>query len=233
MIVRVLSDLLMKRPMNLIVSLPANSIEMARAAAEAGADVIKVHMNVEHRASGNTFGTLEENKEFFQELNQLFKGPTGIVPGDSPEKVKQDELKQLKEFGFNFLSIYAHTAPAWLLENNDLEKMIALSNHYTSYELNSFKTENIDILEASVMEPTAYGTALSLQDLLHYNYLLSTIHQPIVIPTQKKIELTDLKALYKIGVHGLMIGAVVTGKSADQIYATTKAYKQEITRLRM
>lgn len=219
--------------MNLIVSLPENSMELVKAASDGGADVIKVHMNVEHRASGNSFGTLEENKDFFQQMNQLFRGPTGVVPGDLPEKVKPEEIKSLKEIGFTFLSIYSHTAPAWLLEDNHLEKMIALSNEYTNYELHSFNSANIEVLEASVMKPAAYGTELSLQDLLHYQYLISQVNQPIVIPTQKKIQLEDLKALYKIGVHGLMIGAVVTGKTADQIYETTKAYKQEIDRLRM
>ncbi|MFA9560348.1 hypothetical protein ACERII_23805 [Evansella sp. AB-rgal1] len=228
-----LQDLLSNNKMSLLVSLPANSMELAKAASEAGADVIKVHMNVEHRASGNLFGNLKENEEFFKELNDYFSGITGIVPGDSQEKVKQDEIVRLKELGFDFLSIYSHTAPAWLLEENSLEKMIALSNHYTNYELHSFHTANIQVLEASVMNPDDYGKALTIKDILHYQYLLSQVNQPIVVPTQKKIARKDLKTLYKIGVHGLMIGAIVTGKSADQIYETTKAYKEEIERLRM
>ena len=42
-----LSVLNQRRPA-LIVSLPGNRVELARAAVECGADVIKVHMNVQH-----------------------------------------------------------------------------------------------------------------------------------------------------------------------------------------
>ena len=40
-----------------VVSLPANDLDLARAALDAGAQAIKVHCNVWHRASGHTFGT--------------------------------------------------------------------------------------------------------------------------------------------------------------------------------
>ncbi|WP_062051127.1 hypothetical protein [Bacillus sp. JCM 19034] len=227
-----LVNLLNSQKMNLIVSLPANSMDHVKAAAEGGADVIKVHMNVEHRASGNSFGSFDDNEGFFQEMNGYFSGITGVVPGDSLDKVKQPDIVSLKKIGFDFVSIYSHTAPAWLLEDHSLDKMIAISNKYTDYELHSFNAANIQIVETSIMNPDDYGTSLSIQDILHYQYLLSKVNGPIVIPTQKKITLQDLTTLYKIGVHGFMIGAVVTGKTADQLYEATKAYKEEIERLR-
>ncbi|MBU9712718.1 hypothetical protein [Evansella tamaricis] len=226
------TSLLSEQPMNIIVSLPVNSMEHVRAAIEGGADVLKVHMNVEHRASGNTFGTFDENQEFFESMNKAFKGPMGIVPGDSPEKVTEIDIQRLKKVGFQFLSIYGHTAPAWLLGDNHLEKMIAISNEYKQHELQAFQQADIQILEASIMEPSHYGTPLTIQDILHYQHLLQQVNQPIVIPTQKKVSIEDLKPLYQIGVHGLMIGAVVTGKNPDGIYETTKAFKEKILDLR-
>ena len=50
----------------LVVSLPSNNLEMAKAALEGGAQAVKVHCNVWHRASGHTFGTYAENREFLQ-----------------------------------------------------------------------------------------------------------------------------------------------------------------------
>ena len=44
--------------MTLIMSLPKNDPALCRAAFEAGADAVKVHINVEHRASGSRFGRL-------------------------------------------------------------------------------------------------------------------------------------------------------------------------------
>ena len=44
----------------LIMSLPDNDPALCRAAFEEGADVVKVHINVEHRASGTHFGRLAQ-----------------------------------------------------------------------------------------------------------------------------------------------------------------------------
>ena len=47
----------------LIASLPRNDPELARAALAGGADVLKVHLNVTHNASGVRFGSLCRSEE--------------------------------------------------------------------------------------------------------------------------------------------------------------------------
>ena len=64
-------DLMADRKFVLVVSLPSNNLELAKAALEGGADAVKVHCNVWHRASGHTFGTYEENKAFLKDLIRL------------------------------------------------------------------------------------------------------------------------------------------------------------------
>ena len=59
-----LSQVLAERKMTLIMSMPVNEPEVMQAALDAGADVVKVHVNLLHRASGNSFGTLEETGTF-------------------------------------------------------------------------------------------------------------------------------------------------------------------------
>ena len=56
---------------SLVVSLPSNNLELAEAALDGGAQAVKVHCNVWHRASGHTFGTYAENREFLQQLIAL------------------------------------------------------------------------------------------------------------------------------------------------------------------
>ena len=60
-------DLMTDRKFVLVVSLPSNNLGLAKAALEGGADAVKVHCNVWHRASGHTFGTYEENKAFLKD----------------------------------------------------------------------------------------------------------------------------------------------------------------------
>lgn len=67
---------------SLVVSLPSNKLELAQAALDGGAQAVKVHCNVWHRASGHTFGTYAENREFLRQLIKLCGDvPVGLVPG--------------------------------------------------------------------------------------------------------------------------------------------------------
>ena len=73
-------ELLERKPLSLVVSLPENDIALARAAMEEGADALKVHYNVGHRASGNHFGPLDMYAEVFRAIRSEFGGPLGVVP---------------------------------------------------------------------------------------------------------------------------------------------------------
>ena len=74
----------------LVVSLPANDLDLARAALDAGAQAIKVHCNVWHRASGHTFGTYAENREFLRQLITLCgEVPVGLVPGGAEVRARE------------------------------------------------------------------------------------------------------------------------------------------------
>ena len=65
-------DTLNDEKLTLIVSLPKNDVEVARAAIKGGADVIKIHINVEHRASKTKFGSFDEEIE---EINKIINEP--------------------------------------------------------------------------------------------------------------------------------------------------------------
>lgn len=71
-------ELLERKPLSLVVSLPENDIALARAAMEEGADALKVHYNVGHRASGNHFGPLDMYAEVFRAIRSEFGGPLGL-----------------------------------------------------------------------------------------------------------------------------------------------------------
>lgn len=75
---------LKRKKFSLIASLPENSYEMAKIAWEAGADAIKVHINVFHRASQNTFGPLTEIRNTFERIIADSPVPVGIVAGEDP-----------------------------------------------------------------------------------------------------------------------------------------------------
>lgn len=216
-----------KKEFILVVSLPENSVSLAKIAEEAGADALKVHLNVEHRASGVKFGSFREEKKKIEKILKEVKIPVGIVPGEK-EVCSEKELKQLEEMGIDFFDIYIKDAPVYLLKSN-MCKIFALSSNFELKEAEILKKLGfVDILEASIIPGSDYGKRLSLMDLVNYKKIVDTIKKPVLIPTQKRIEPFEVKFLKEISAGGIMIGAVVFGKKAEDMKKVVSLFKKAI-----
>ena len=67
-------------PFTLMVSLPQNDPELARAAIRGGAQGLKIHINVHHHASGTHFGTwAEERNEIEAILEEAGVSPSRVT----------------------------------------------------------------------------------------------------------------------------------------------------------
>lgn len=223
--------MLNEKSFTLIVSLPSNEWDVYEAAVAGGADAVKMHIHVEHRASGNRFGSLEENIEIIRRATENASVPVGMVAGDALEKINKDLVNRLIELNVDFISLYAHHSPPWLLSESRIDKMLAASNEYSFDQSVSVASLQIDMFEASIMPPNDYGTPLSAYDLAAYRRLAQGMEKPIIVPTQKQVHVDDVAPLMATGIKGLMIGAIVTGKDPDSIYRTTNQFKQRIDEL--
>ncbi|MGQ9779295.1 MAG: hypothetical protein ACUVRM_05380 [Bacillota bacterium] len=223
-----LRQLLGTKAMTLIASLPENSADLARAAIEGGADVIKVHINVVHHASKTCFGTLEEEMErLLGVLEVAGDVPVGIVPGGRPG-IDRADLAPLIKMGFDFISAYAAHLSAACLTFRGIGKMVALDPSYRLEEAAVMANMGVDVLEASIIPPEGYGDPLTAADVLRYAALVRAFGGPVVVPTQRNIRPADVPALMDAGVRGLMIGAVVGGKDPVSFGTATKLYRQVI-----
>jgi hypothetical protein len=227
---RSLSGLLHSRKMSLIASLPANDPALARAAVDAGADSIKVHIGHAHHASGRSFGTLAQEISQLKEIIKISgERPVGIVPGVDPDGISSD-LPELFDLGFTYLSIYAHHAPiaAFL---GKFEMMLACGEGYAPEELAMFPKIGAHAVDASFLPHESYGTAPTARDLLQFAHLARTTGLPIVAPTQRRIRPQDVPGYARADVRAIMIGAIVTGNTPDSFYEATKAFREAIARL--
>ncbi len=224
-----LINTLNRKKITLIVSLPENNLEFAEAALLAGADVLKIHINVEHRASKTKFGSLKEELEIIKKMVTLCKQynkPIGIVAGGN-DKIPMDEIKGIIEEGFNFISLYdKHMNP--LIFNEDIYKMVAIDDNYRLEYVQAYDSLPIDVLECSIMDPSTYGNELTVREILQYKSIRSSTFKPIVVPTQRKITPEQALILQEIGINGIMIGAIVTGKTKDSIYESTLKFRRAI-----
>lgn len=224
--------------MQLFVSLPRNDSELARAAADAGADAIKVHMNVEHRASQTHFGSYAEEQAAVRAIITAVQCPVGLMPGADPSALPSaDELTSLAHDGLNFVDIYAHHMPLWFIDL-PLKLIVALSSfpgfvegpYYTThfYWPPESNRNRITMCEASIFAPEDYGTPFTYADFRRLRILQEYVDVPLLVPTQKAITPDDAKWLKRTGTGGLMIGAIVTGQTADSIAMATAAYRKAI-----
>lgn len=219
---------------SLVVSLPSNNLELAEAALDGGAQAVKVHCNVWHRASGHTFGTYAENREFLQQLIALCRDvPVGLVPGGEDAFITPEERLELENMGLGFFSSYSQHLPCHMMESKVLTKMVAIDYTYTGNTLDAVRSSGIDVLECSVQPGENYGTDLNYADILRYSDIVTKSGKPCLIPTQRKIKPCEVKHLYEAGCKAVMIGAIVMGKEPDvkQLQAVTSAFREAIDAL--
>lgn len=219
---------------SLVVSLPSNNLELAQAALDGGAQAVKVHCNVWHRASGHTFGTYAENREFLQQLITLCGDvPVGLVPGGEDAFITPEERLELENMGLGFFSSYSQHLPCHMMESKVLTKMVAIDYTYTQNTLDAVRDSAIDVLECSVQPGENYGTDLNYADILRYGDIVAKSGKPCLIPTQRKIKPCEVKHLYDAGCKAVMIGAIVMGKEpdAEQLKAVTAAFREAVDAL--
>lgn len=219
---------------SLVVSLPSNDLKLAQAALEGGAQAVKVHCNVWHRASGHTFGTFAENRQFLKELIALCGDvPVGLVPGGEDAFINEEERRELEQMGLGFFSAYTHHLPCHMMESTVLTKMAAIDYTYNQNTLDAVRRSAIDVLECSVQPGENYGTDLNFADILRYSDIVEKTGKPCLIPTQRKIKPSEVKHLYGAGCKAVMIGAVVMGKEPgpEQVKAATAAFREAVEAL--
>lgn len=224
-------EMLLEGRFPLVMSLPANDPALARVAWDAGADVVKVHINVKHRASQTLFGGLDVERGPIEAMLADAGGPMGIVLGTACD-VAEGALPEAVSLGFDFLSLYGHHATPAVMGAGGIDKMIAPDYSWADWEVAGLEAAGADVLEASVMDPDSYGQRLSVRELVRYRHLHELCGLPMVVPTQRAVRPSELPALREAGAAAIMIGAVVTGRDEAGIAAAVEAFRAEIDRMR-
>jgi putative N-acetylmannosamine-6-phosphate epimerase len=214
----------------LMVSIPQNRPDMATAAEEGGADAIKTHLNVHHYASGTHFGTWAEEKDNITAILKNAKIPVGLLPG-ADSFASKDEILEARELGIDFLDSFVHHMPVYLWEIGNMGMMLAVNQSYSPAQVASLEEIGVDIFEATLLTQDEYGMPLNMRDITLYHNLARSTEKPVIVPTQKKICPEEVGILKKIGVSGIVIGAVVTDKTPEGVYNVTKAFREAIDRM--
>jgi hypothetical protein len=214
----------------LIVSLPDNSPDLARAAADGGAHALKTHINVHHDASGTHFGSLKEERLRLEAIRAAVDLPIGIVPG-IVHPIRRDEVEALAGMDFDFVDTFAHCFPSWLLNMTRMTRVMAIDSTYSPAAAAGLAAIGMEVLEAAVIPHSEYGQPLTAADLASYRRLAQAVPTPIILPSQRKLEPEDVARIVGVGINGVMIGAIVTGLDAPGMEAATRSFRTAIDQL--
>lgn len=219
--------LLRQRP-GLFVSLPRNDVELAEAALEGGADGLKVHINVAHHASGTQFGSWAEEEPAIRRILAL-GAPVGLVPGTLERNVTPREVREIEAAGVDFVDAYIQDMPEILPDIvSTLGIMAALSwrDAARGWSLGHLEGR-CSLLEASIVHPEGYGQPLAQEDLAAYRAITERWPRlPAIVPTQRALWPDQVESILETGVRGLLIGAIVTGKTAEGIRRVTAKFRR-------
>jgi len=214
----------------LLVSIPRNEVALARAAAEAGADAIKVHLNCEHFASGTRFGSWNEEKAVIAEIRKVLDIPMGIVTG-AEDLPGPEDLAEIRRAGFDFWDLFAHHVPPGYLDWPEMAHMVAVDPTWTPEFVGDLVDLGVQVIESSIIPRTHYRTPLTAADLARYAALVRAAGVPVVVPTQKAVRPEEVRFLHRVGARGLAIGAVVTGHEVEGLRQTVAGFRKAIDAL--
>ena len=223
-----LTEAMLADGFHLLVSLPRNDVELGRAALEAGADGLKVHIGLHHHASGLVTGTLDEEADRIAEIVALGL-PVGIVPGAGEGLATHAEMLRLADLGVDFFDLYAEDMPAWMLCMDDcaMSVMVAFSSACSPWGLveRMADASRPVMIEASVMPHEAYGQPLTAADVSLYAEIAHRSGLPVIVPTQKSIRPDEVAALSDAGTAAALIGAIMTGTEVAGIVDATRRFR--------
>ncbi|MBM3463855.1 MAG: hypothetical protein FJX76_17300, partial [Armatimonadetes bacterium] len=176
----------------IMVSLPRNDVALARAAEEAGADAMKVHLNVHHHASGTHYGTWPQERDTILRIRDAVGIPLGVVPG--AEVIAEDhELAEMAAAGIDFWDCFLHHTPARLLRRSDMTCMMAVNFQFPLERAAHVPAVGARVIEASIVPSEEYGAPLNARDLVNYRELCANaVPTPVMIPSQRKYTPQDV-----------------------------------------
>lgn len=211
-----LASLLGKEPLTLIVKLPDNSAELARAAEEGGADAVCLPLSEEEG----------EIKEVIGSVNI----PVGISMGENV--VSETQIKAYQNMGLDFIDIPQPLATEGLLKIKGIGRVLSLGPDYSSHELTGLSKKPIDGVDASIVQEEEWGNDLTVGDLQQYITIAMSTTLPVIVPAQKAIKASEAAIIWDTGAKGIMIGGNVTGATAATIKAVAREFRSAVEALK-
>ena len=202
-----LLGLLKKNKMTLIVQLPNNDLEMARAAVAAGADALVVCPGV-------------NGEEILNEV----KVPVGLDLS-LEDQLEDNDIKENEKFDFiNF----HFNAIACVPRRVKPGRILTLNSEYTLDKIIGVESTGAEAVDAAIVPVSHKPKELAVGDLQNYIAIAISSGLPVIVPTQRDIKPSEVAIMADTGAKGLLLNDVVLGDTVKSMEKALREYRTAV-----
>lgn len=213
-----------ERKYTVIASLPKNSTSLAVQAVEGGADAVMLNIDGDEGSSPSHFGSYDLHDAYLNDVISTVSVPCGIFIGGG-KMLTEEYWERIMSSSFSFIEMYAHQMPTFVLSDERVKKISAISTGYILEQVRQLSgMEGMDAIDVAAVPHQARGAPFSVLDFATLGVIANLSAKPVFLRTQKKMTEGDLARVVSIGVKGLVVDPCI-------LSGTDEAYKGEIAGL--
>ncbi len=218
---RLLDVLPQGKEYSLIASLPKNSSALAAKAEEAGADAVVLNIEGDEGSSSGHFGSYDLHDAYINDVISTVSIPCGLYVGGG-RHLTEEYWERIMSSAFGFVEMYAHLMPLFVLSDQRLKKVCAISTGYILEQVSQLsRMEGVEAVDIATVAPSARGTPFSVLDCATLAVICRLSAKPVLLRTQKRLTRSDIARVVDLGVKGLVADPCIFS-------GTDEAYKEEL-----
>jgi hypothetical protein len=200
-----------------VASLPKNSTSLAVQAEEAGADAILLNIDGDESASPTHFGSYDLHDVYINDVISTVSVPCGISVGGA-KQLTEEYWERIMSSSFTFVDMYAHQMPMFVMADNRVRKVCAVSHGYILEQVKQVsQMEGVEAIDIATAPPSAQGAPFSVLDQATAGVLAGISTKPLLLRTQKRLARSDVDGIIALGVRGLVVDPCILS-GADEAY---------------
>jgi hypothetical protein len=210
----------------IIAILPHNNAEYALAAEVAGADAIVIGIDKTESTFPGLFGSFDLQEDSISSIISTSAVPVGISIGDSRPLTKEN-WERIVDKKFSFVNMYAHHMPLFVLEDARMEKLVTIGPGYMVEQIrNLSEMGGVLALEAAIVSTQGMNHIFSVLDLATLRMIAKMSAKPVLLRTQKRVEVADIATIYDAGLKGITL-------DPSALEPGVEAYRDAVSNFRM
>lgn len=214
----------------LVVELTGNSMELARAAQEAGADSVIGQLHYEHPVTHTYTGGLELEMNQIREMAAGLAIPVGVHVGNQSRLTRQ-EWEELLRAGLDYVCANIAAAPPYVLSDGGVPKILYVRVGIPVEQYRGLGT--FEGLEAILFEPLSQvqpepQVRFNALDVVNTESLSKACPLPVLFKASQDLEPEDVGLLMRRGCGGLVLDPGYTGSTAEHFKVTTEIFRKAL-----